>query len=267
MIKGSLSYCLNCDTCHAGYGLYPVCGQKVTHPPSNIGCKPCPNETFSSELDSGPCHSCHQCAEHEMVAAPCTRISDRICNGTCEKGYFFAKKVLHTCQQCSYCCFDGKDEEQPECIKQGLNATGRYCSGRPDKHCSPHLSSSTAAVTAQTHLPPLTQSPTSPKLTSSSPSHSTSPSTTAVTNKETAVTHLPATHSPGLSAKLASSISHPTNPQVGNHSATTIASCVLSGLVLAALMFAAMCYMYKKKKQISIRNRTENYLPDRSPGN
>ena len=159
--NGSSSYCLNCAKCHPGYGLHPVCGQTITHPPSNIGCKPCPNETFSSELDSGPCHSCHQCAELEIVAAPCTRISDRICNGTCEQGYFFAKKVLHTCQQCSYCCFDGKDEEQPECVKQGLNATGRHCSGRPDKQCSPLLSS-TATVTTQgtsvTHLPSTTHS-------------------------------------------------------------------------------------------------------------
>lgn len=142
-----------------------MCGQTIAHPPSNIGCKPCPNETFSSELDSGPCHSCHQCAELEIVAAPCTRSSDRICNGTCEKGYFFAKKVLHTCQQCSYCCFDGKDEEQPECVKQGLNATGRYCSGRPDKQCSP-LPSSTATVTTHgtsvTHLPSATLSPAQP---------------------------------------------------------------------------------------------------------
>ena len=249
--NGSSSYCLNCAKCHPGYGLHPVCGQTITHPPSNISCKPCPDETFSGELDSAPCHSCQQCVVLEIVAAQCTRFSNRICNGTCEKGYFFSKKVPHICQQCSYCCFDGKDEEQLECIKQGLNATGRHCSARLDKHCVLRLSSSTAAaVTTQTHLPSLTQSPTSLKLTSS-PSHSTSPSTTAVTNKET--------------AKLASSISHPTNPQVGNHSAKIIALCVLSGLVLAALIVAAMLYMYRKK--ILKRKRTRNIPPDRSPGN
>ena len=190
-----------------------MCGQTIAHPPSNIGCKPCPNETFSSELDSGPCHSCHQCAELEIVAAPCTRSSDRICNGTCVKGYFFAKKVLHTCQQCSYCCFDGKDEEQPECVKQGLNATGRYCSERPDKHCSPLLSS-TATVT---------------------------------------------THSPA-SAKLTLSTSHPTKHHIGNP--VVIVSSVLSGLFLAALVVAAMLYMWKKKKkQIWRRNRTGSIVP------
>lgn len=204
--NGSLSYCLNCDKCHPGYGLHPVCGQTITHPPSNIGCKPCPNEMFSGELDSAPCHSCQQCAMLEIVAAPCTRSSDRICNGTCEKGYFFSKKVPRICQQCSYCCFDGKDEEQLECVKQGFNATGRHCSARLDKYCVPRLS----------------------------------PSTTAVTNKETAT--------------LASSISHPTNPQVGNHSAIIIALCVLAGLVLTALIVGATRYMYKKK-------RTQNIPP------
>ena len=263
--NGSSSYCFKCAKCHPGYGLYPVCGQTVTHPPSNIGCQPCPNETFSDKLDSAPCYSCQQCAKLEIVAAPCTRFLDRICSGTCEKGYFFSKNVPHICQQCSYCCFDGKDEEQPECVRQGLNATGRHCSARLDKHCVPHLSSSTAAVTTQTHLPSLTQSLTSRKLTSSSPSHSTNLSTTTVTNKETAVTHLPATHSPNLSAKLTPSMSHPTNPQVGNHPAT-IGSIVLS-VVLAAMILAAMFYMCKKKKQIYRRKRTENNLPDRSPGN
>ena len=142
------------------------------------------------------------------------------------------------------------------CVKQGLNATGRHCRARLDKHCVPHLSSSTAAITTQTHLPSLTQSPTSRKLTSSSPSHSTNLSTTTVTNKETAVTHLPATHSPNLSAKLTPSMSHPTNPQVGNHPAT-IGSIVLS-VVLAAMILAAMFYMCKKKKQIWRRKRTES---------
>ena len=221
-INGSFSYCLKCDKCHAGYGLYPVCGQTVTHPPSNIGCQSCPNETFSGEYDSGPCHSCHQCAELEIVAAPCTSSSDRICNGTCKKGYFFAKKVFHTCQQCSYCCFDGKDEEQPECIKQGLNATGRYCSVRPDKQCSPLLSS-TATVTIQ----------------------------------GTSVTHLPlTTHSPA-SAKLTSMTSHPTNQHIGDP--VVIVSSILSGLFVAALVVVAMTlYMCKKKKQIWRRKRTES---------
>lgn len=262
--NGSSSYCFNCDKCHPGYGLYPACGQSLTYPLSNIDCKPCPNEMFSAKTDSAPCYPCQQCAKLEIVAAPCTRFSDRICNGTCQKGYFFAKKVPHICQQCSYCCFDGKDEEQPECIKQGLNATGRHCSARLDEQCGPHLSSSTAAVTTQTHPPSLTQSPTSLRLTSS-PSHSTSPSTTAVANKGTAVTHLPTTHSPAL-AKLTSSTPHPTNHQVGNHPAVLVPS-ILSGLLFTVLAVTAMCYMHKRQKWKLRRNRTESILPDRSPGN
>ena len=225
MTNGSFSYCLKCAKCHSGYGLYPLCGQTVTYPPSNIGCQPCSNGTFSDELDSGPCHSCHQCAEHELVAAPCTSSSDRSCNGTCEKGYFFAKVPL-TCQQCSYCCFDEKDEEQSECIKQGLNATGRYCSARPDKQCSPLLGS-TATVTMQ----------------------------------GTSETHLPSTtHSPA-SAKMTSTTSHPTKRHIGDP--VIIVSSVLSGLFVAALVVAAMLYMYmyKKKKRIWRRNKMDGSVP------
>ena len=156
--NGSFSYCLNCFTCHSGYGLYPVCGQSVPYPPSNIGCKPCPNQTFSDKLDSAPCYGCQKCVKLEIVAAPCTRISDQICSRTCERGYFFSNVPHISCQQCSYCCFDGKDKQQQECIKQGLNATGRHCSARMDKQCGPHLNSSTAAVTIQTNLAYMTHS-------------------------------------------------------------------------------------------------------------
>ena len=198
-----------------------MCGQSVTYPPSNIGCKRCPNETFSDELDSGPCHRCQQCAELEIVAAPCTITSDRICNGTCEKGYFYAKKVPHTCQQCSYCCFDGKDEEQPECIKQGLNATGRHCSVRLDKQCG-SLPSSTATVTTQ----------------------------------GTSVTHLlSTTHSPALT-KLTPS---PTNYHIANPA--IIVPSILSGLFFAILLVAAIVCMYKRKKQIWRQNRTKTTVP------
>ena len=134
---GSFIRCLHCDTCHPGRGLYPPCGSHIQDPP-NIECKVCPSGTFSAELDSAPCHSCQQCAKHEIIAAPCTSKSDRICNGTCEKGYFYSKKdSTHSCQKCSYCCFDGKDEEVSECANQGLNASKQHCRPRADRDCSP----------------------------------------------------------------------------------------------------------------------------------
>ena len=196
-----------------------MCGQSLTYPLSNIGCKRCPNETFSDEYDSAPCQGCQQCAKLEIVTAPCTRNSNRICNGTCTKGYFFAKKALHTCQQCSYCCFDGKDEEQPECIEQGLNASGRHCSARLDKLCGP---SSTATVTTQgkslTHLPTTTHSPSLTKLTISTP--------------------------------------RPTNHHVGNPA--ILVPSILSGLFFAVLVVAAMFYMYKRKKQMCQRRTAQD---------
>ncbi|KAL9971592.1 hypothetical protein ACROYT_G017772 [Oculina patagonica] len=139
--NGHFVRCLNCDTCHPGRGLYPRCGSHILQQ-SNIECKDCSSEKFSSEYDSAPCHNCQKCAKHEIIAAPCTNMSDRICNGTCEKGYFYSKKdSTHSCQKCAYCCFDGKDEEISECTNQGLNVSKQHCRPRPDKDCSPVPSS------------------------------------------------------------------------------------------------------------------------------
>ena len=132
--------CLNCDTCHAGRGLDPPCGSHIPYPPK-IDCVTCPDGKFSDKLDSAPCHSCQRCADHEVEAAPCTNQSDRICNGTCEAGYFYSKKdSTHSCKKCSYCCLDGKDEEILECANQDLEASKQHCHPRPDRDCNPDSS-------------------------------------------------------------------------------------------------------------------------------
>ncbi|XP_020604602.1 uncharacterized protein LOC110043488 isoform X2 [Orbicella faveolata] len=134
---GSFKRCLNCLTCHPGRGLDPPCGSHIQDPP-NPDCVACPAGKFSDELDSAPCHSCQKCVAYEIITAPCTNRSNRICSGTCEAGYFYSKKdSTHSCQKCSYCCFDGKDEEISECANQGLKASKQYCRPRPDKDCSP----------------------------------------------------------------------------------------------------------------------------------
>ena len=115
--------------------MYPPCGTQLTKK-TKIICEECPSGRFSAEFDSSSCKNCQQCAPHEIASASCTRVSDTSCNKTCDKGYFFVE-VSHSCQQCSYCCFDQKDEPQPECIKHGFNATGQYCGTRLDKTCTP----------------------------------------------------------------------------------------------------------------------------------
>lgn len=127
---------MNCATCHDGRGLYPPCGSRIPYPPKP-DCIACPEGKFSDELDSAPCHSCQICAEHEIVTAPCTSRSNRVCNGTCEAGFFYSKKdSTHSCQKCAYCCSDGKDEVISECVNQGSNASEKHCRPRPDKECS-----------------------------------------------------------------------------------------------------------------------------------
>ena len=139
--------CLNCDTCHPGFGLYPLCGSQIPHPPK-IDCVTCRAGEFSDKLDSAPCHSCQRCAEHEIVTALCTSQSNRICNGTCEAGYFYSKKdSTHSCKKCSYCCLDGNDEKITECVNQGLEASKQHCHPRPDKDCNPGSFSATTQKT------------------------------------------------------------------------------------------------------------------------
>ena len=129
--------CLNCAECHPGRGLYPhKCGDTITFP-AIIECKKCESgKTFSDTYDTSSCKLCHLCAEHEVVKKKCTTSSDTECNKTCSSGYFFSKPQQF-CQMCSYCCLDGKDEKQPQCIDQGLKAVHRYCSPRRDRTCNP----------------------------------------------------------------------------------------------------------------------------------
>ena len=135
--NGTFKECLNCAECHPGHGLYPhKCGDTVTFP-VEIECKKCESgKTFSDTYDTSSCKLCQLCAEHEVVTKKCTPSSDTKCNKTCNSGYFFSK-LLQVCQMCSYCCLDGKDEEQLQCINQGLKAVHRYCSPRPDRTCNP----------------------------------------------------------------------------------------------------------------------------------
>ena len=232
--NGSFLRCLYCATCHPGRGLNPPCGSRIQDPP-NIECKVCTSGTFSAELDSAPCHSCQQCVEHEIIAAPCTNRSDRNCSGTCENGYFFAKKAPHNCQQCSYCCFDGNDEEQAECIKQGLNATGRHCSRRLDKQCVPLPTTvvTTQRTTVTNFLP-----------------------TTTVTRLPR-TTH-PSTHNQNITTPLAKVIT-PTHRQPStkhkNHT-TMIVLSALSGLFLAIIVVGAI--LFQRKSRIWRRKRRES---------
>lgn len=146
-------YCFNCAQCHPGQGLSPPCGSHVKNEEmSKIYCKDCPSGMFSDEYDPSPCKTCQQCALHEIASANCTKVSDASCNRTCAKGYFFVE-VSHSCQQCSFCCFDKNDEPQPECIKQGFKATGQYCSFRSDKNCAPvHPATGTTLRTIVTSM-------------------------------------------------------------------------------------------------------------------
>ena len=121
----------------------PKCGSTVQSPVVNVSCEPCPTGTFSNKYDSGPCYKCQVCDEHQVVISYCNSQANTNCSQTCESGYYFARDVSHACHKCSYCCEDGNDDEQLDCVKQGLKKRNQHCSHRVDKDCAPDLSSDT----------------------------------------------------------------------------------------------------------------------------
>ncbi|XP_029181717.2 uncharacterized protein LOC114949516 isoform X1 [Acropora millepora] len=159
--NGTFKQCLHCEHCHPGRGLYPhKCGDTVTFP-AKIECKKCDSgKTYSDTYDSSRCKLCHSCAEHEDVTKNCTLSSDTKCNKTCNSDYFF-NKPQQGCKRCSYCCLDGKDEEQPQCINKGLKAVNRYCSPRPDRSCNPSTPKGSVIPTESRSSPKHLNEPTS----------------------------------------------------------------------------------------------------------
>lgn len=141
--NGTFKQCLHCAECQPGRGLYPdKCGDIVKYPVKTHECKKCESgKTFSDTYDTSGCKVCHSCAEHEVVTKKCTLSSDTKCNKTCNSDYFFSKPQ-QVCKRCSYCCSDGKDEEQPQCINKGLKALNQYCSPRADRSCKPSVPTS-----------------------------------------------------------------------------------------------------------------------------
>ena len=117
----------------------PKCGSTVQSPVVNVSCEQCPTGTFSNKYDSGPCYKCQVCDEHQVVISDCNSQADANCSQTCHSGFYFARDVSQACHKCSHCCDDGKDDEQPDCVKQGLKKSNQHCSLRVDKNCSPDL--------------------------------------------------------------------------------------------------------------------------------
>lgn len=74
------------------------------------------------------------------MISQCNSQSDANCSQTCDSGYYFARDVSQSCHKCSYCCDDEKDEEQFDCVRQGLKRSNQHCSHRVDKNCAPDLS-------------------------------------------------------------------------------------------------------------------------------
>ena len=240
--NGTFKECLHCAECQPGRGLYPhKCGETVTFPVI-IECKKCESgKTFSDTYDSSSCRFCQLCAEHEDVTKECTPSSDTKCNKTCNSGYFFSEPQ-HVCKRCSYCCLDGKDEEQSECINKGLKAANQYCSPRPDRTCTPSIPTGTAIST---------ESKSSTKHTptgSVTPKGSGTPTLSSVTPTGSVVYTVP----------LSSSPKHPNEPasQQKNWKLSLILSSVgLGSLFLCIILGAIYCL---RKKIWRRRNRDCN---------
>ncbi|PFX21033.1 hypothetical protein AWC38_SpisGene14493 [Stylophora pistillata] len=143
---GNFERCQPCGVCSEGWGLQPKCGSVVISPVKDTYCQRCHKGTYSDSYDSSPCYVCQQCAKHEIITASCTSDANTKCNGTCEHGYYYnAKDGSHACHECSYCCSDGKNEIQAECVRHGLDK--RHCSQRTDVNCGPTIKTSISSNT------------------------------------------------------------------------------------------------------------------------
>ena len=203
------------------------------------------------------------------MAANCTRSSDTKCNGTCIQGYYYTKKPRHDCLRCAYCCFDGKDEIQQECVNQGLNTVKQHCSHRMDKICVPDPTTMiipetqppahTPANTLVNHHSHPIPDPTTMIIPETQPpaqtpantlvnhhSHPTNqgPNPTTMIIPETQ----PPAHTPANT--LANHHSHPTNQ--GHGKVAVIVSSVAVGLLFAVIVVGVM----RKMRKIQRRKRS-----------
>lgn len=145
---GKVLNCQSCAICREGYGLMdPKCGSTVQSAVEN-SCERCPTGTFSTKNDSGPCIKCQVCDEHQIVLSYCNSTTDTNCDQSCNGSYYFARDVTQACHKCSYCCGDEKDEEQKDCVRQGLKESNQHCSHRVDKNCAPDLSTDISSLSS-----------------------------------------------------------------------------------------------------------------------
>ena len=173
------------------------------------------------------------------MAANCTRSSDTKCNGTCIQGYYYTKKPRHDCLRCAYCCFDGKDEIQQECVNQGLNTVKQHCSHRMDKICGPDP---TTMIIPETEPPAHTPANTLVNHHSHPTNQGPNPTTMIIPETQ------PPAQTPANT--LANHHSHPTNQ--GHGKVTVIVSSVAVGLLFAVIVVGVM----RKMRKIQRRKRS-----------
>ena len=157
--------CHDCPVCPAGKAPSHRCGEKISPEDlKNLHCSDCaPGKTYSSTEDTSPCHECFEtCPKDQVVIQNCSLTADMKCDVVkCDQG-FYHDNSTGDCQECSWCCGDGRDDQKAECTERGMPKE-RSCSVHQTFRCHP-----------DTPKPP-TVAPTTPRSASTDtkmpPSH------------------------------------------------------------------------------------------------
>ena len=131
--------CHDCPVCPAGKAPSHRCGEKISPEDlKNLHCSDCaPGKTYSSTEDTSPCHECFEtCPKDQVVIQNCSLTADMKCGVVkCDQG-FYHDNSTSDCQECSWCCGDGRDDKKAECTERGMPKE-RSCSVHQKFRCLP----------------------------------------------------------------------------------------------------------------------------------
>ena len=142
--------CRDCPSCAKGFELTPPCGG-IINIDTKVKCKECVlGVTYSKYHGTDSCHPCTVCSSDQVIESECTLTSNRECDVKCKSQHkYYASKVKHDCQNCSWCCGTSDDDRQQECVDKGM-PRNKQCSIDQAERCRPSTMSATQTPNTET---------------------------------------------------------------------------------------------------------------------
>jgi len=130
----TLYHCWHLPGCPDGHGRSLKPGS--VHPMgTNVECKLCPKETFSSHKTNSTCIKCTRCGYNKELSN-CTHSQDRQCLRECVSKMYYLNATDGQCYQCSECCGSDPSNVQPHCLASSPFLIGTTVIGQKGAtHC------------------------------------------------------------------------------------------------------------------------------------